>query len=62
MLGYLSKKLITLILLLFLVSIAVFAVLFVLPGDPAQIILGIKTPRRSPWPACAPIWGWTSPS
>ncbi|MGD1974605.1 MAG: ABC transporter permease [Desulfobacterales bacterium] len=38
---YLLKKLITLVLLLFLVSITVFSVLFVLPGDPAQIILGI---------------------
>lgn len=41
MLRYFTKKLITLILLLFLVSITVFSVLFVLPGDPAQIILGI---------------------
>ena len=42
MLRYLIKKLITLILLLFLVSITVFSVLFILPGDPAQIILGIN--------------------
>ena len=42
MLRYFSKKLITLILLLFLVSITVFSVLFILPGDPAQIILGIN--------------------
>ena len=39
---YLIKKLITLLILLFFVSIAVFSVLFVLPGDPAQIILGIN--------------------
>jgi peptide/nickel transport system permease protein len=39
---YLLKKLITLIILLFLVSIAVFSVLFVLPGDPAQIMLGVN--------------------
>jgi peptide/nickel transport system permease protein len=39
---YLIKKLIVLLVLLFLVSIAVFSVLFVLPGDPAQIILGIN--------------------
>jgi peptide/nickel transport system permease protein len=39
---YLIKKLITLVILLFLVSITVYAVLFVLPGDPAQIILGIN--------------------
>jgi len=41
MLSHITKKLITLIVLLFLVSITVFSVLFVLPGDPAQIILGI---------------------
>ena len=39
---YLAKKLLTLLLLLGLVSITVFAVLFVLPGDPAQVILGIN--------------------
>ena len=44
---YLIKKLITLILLLWLVSIAVFSVLFVLPGDPAQIMLGINATPES---------------
>jgi peptide/nickel transport system permease protein len=39
---YFLKKFITLLLLLFLVSITVYSVLFVLPGDPAQIILGIN--------------------
>ena len=39
---YLIKKFVTLIILLFLVSVTVYAVLFVLPGDPAQIILGIN--------------------
>jgi peptide/nickel transport system permease protein len=39
---YLFKKLITLLILLFLVSLTVYAVLFALPGDPAQIILGIN--------------------
>jgi peptide/nickel transport system permease protein len=47
MIRYLVKKLITLILLLLLVSIAVFSVLFVLPGDPAQIMLGIKATPES---------------
>ncbi|MGD2271532.1 MAG: ABC transporter permease [Desulfobacterales bacterium] len=42
MIRYLIKKLIILSILLFFVSIAVFSVLFVLPGDPAQIILGIN--------------------
>jgi peptide/nickel transport system permease protein len=39
---YFLKKLGTLLILLFLVSITVYSVLFVLPGDPAQIILGIN--------------------
>ncbi|MBW1699025.1 MAG: ABC transporter permease [Deltaproteobacteria bacterium] len=46
MVRYVVRKLIILSLLLFLVSIIVFSVLFVLPGDPAQIILGINaTPQ-----------------
>jgi peptide/nickel transport system permease protein len=39
---YFIKKIVTLIVLLLLVSIIVFSVLFVLPGDPAQIILGLN--------------------
>jgi peptide/nickel transport system permease protein len=42
MIRYFIKKTVTLIVLLFLVSIVVFSVLFVLPGDPAQIILGMN--------------------
>ena len=42
MIRYLIKKLTILLMLLFLVSIAVFSILFVLPGDPAQVILGIN--------------------
>jgi peptide/nickel transport system permease protein len=42
MVRYLIKKLFFLFILLFLVSIAVFSVLFVLPGDPALIMLGIN--------------------
>jgi peptide/nickel transport system permease protein len=42
MVRYLAKKLIILLVLLLLVSIAIFSVLFVLPGDPAQIMLGIN--------------------
>lgn len=47
MLRYLTQKLTTLALLLFLVSITVFSVLFVLPGDPAQIILGVNATSES---------------
>ena len=46
MIRYLVIKVVTLLVLLFLVSITVFSVLFILPGDPAQIILGINaTPQ-----------------
>src|SRR4030042_5857917 len=38
---YLVKRTLILFLTLLLVSIAIFAVLMVIPGDPAQIILGI---------------------
>jgi peptide/nickel transport system permease protein len=39
---YLIKNITILVLLLFIISLTVFAILFVLPGDPAQIILGIN--------------------
>ncbi len=42
MTGYLIKKAAALAAVLFLVSLVVFSVLFVLPGDPAQIILGMN--------------------
>jgi len=44
---FLLKKLAGLIIILVLVSIAVFAVLYVLPGDPAQIILGINATEET---------------
>ena len=41
MTAYLFKRIIILLLTLVIVSITIFAVLMVIPGDPAQIILGI---------------------
>ncbi len=41
MITYLLKRTLILFLTLLLVSIVIFAVLMVIPGDPAQIILGI---------------------
>jgi len=38
---YLIKRIFVLIVTLLLVSITIFAVLMVIPGDPAQIILGV---------------------
>ncbi len=42
MTGYFIKRTIVLILTLFVVSMVIFAILMVIPGDPAQIILGIN--------------------
>ncbi len=42
MFRYFLKKILILLILLFLVSITVYSVLFYLPGDPAQIILGLN--------------------
>ncbi len=47
MVRYFIKKLITLVVLLLLVSITVFSVLYVLPGDPAQIILGLNATEET---------------
>ncbi|MEW6375077.1 MAG: ABC transporter permease, partial [Thermodesulfobacteriota bacterium] len=41
MAAFLLKRTIVLFLTLFLVSMVIFAVLMVIPGDPAQVILGI---------------------
>src|SRR4030065_211944 len=41
MTAYLFKRIIILLLTLVIVSIIIFAVLMAIPGDPAQIILGI---------------------
>jgi peptide/nickel transport system permease protein len=42
MTSYLIKRLIVLILTLFLVSIVIFVVMRIIPGDPAQIIMGLQ--------------------
>lgn len=42
MVAYFIKRTIVLILTLFVVSMVIFAILMVIPGDPAQIILGIN--------------------
>src|SRR4030067_3319985 len=44
---YLLKRTLILFLTLLLVSIVIFAVLMVIPGDPAQIILGIHAPPET---------------
>jgi peptide/nickel transport system permease protein len=66
MTGYLIKKAAALAAVLFLVSLTVFSVLFVLPGDPAQIILGMNaSPEtlaalRSRLGLDQPFWSSTS--
>ncbi|MCF7890848.1 ABC transporter permease [Candidatus Bipolaricaulota bacterium] len=45
--GYVTRKFIELIITLVLVSLAIFLVLRLLPGDPAQIVLGINASPES---------------
>ena len=47
MLGYVTRKLLELALTLLLVSLAVFLVLRLLPGDPAQLVLGVNASPES---------------
>ncbi|MBW2122144.1 MAG: ABC transporter permease [Deltaproteobacteria bacterium] len=44
---YLIKRLIVLVLTLFLVSIVIFVVMRIIPGDPAQIILGLQASQEA---------------
>jgi len=44
---YLLKRIAILVLLLFAISLVVFSVLFALPGDPAQIILGLNATEET---------------
>ena len=47
MLGYVTRKLLELAFTLLVVSIAVFLVLRLLPGDPAQLVLGVNASPES---------------
>ncbi|MFW6005963.1 MAG: ABC transporter permease [Candidatus Bipolaricaulota bacterium] len=47
MFGYLTRKFTGLVLTLILVSLAIFLVLRLLPGDPAQLVLGINASPES---------------
>ena len=59
MIAYLLKRLGIGAATLLVASIVVFAVLEVLPGDPARLMLGINaTPER--WRRCASRWASTS--
>lgn len=56
---FLLKRLATLLITLAVASAVVFAVLELLPGNAAEVILGdTATPNR--WPRCRPSWGWTA--
>ncbi|MBS3788687.1 ABC transporter permease [Candidatus Bipolaricaulota bacterium] len=47
MIGYITRKFIALVLTLVLVSLVIFLVLRLLPGDPAQLVLGINASPES---------------
>ena len=46
---------------LFLVSILTFVALYLIPGDPALLILGAEADPK-PWTWCGNNWGLTNPS
>ena len=59
MLKLVVRRLLSAIAVLFVVSLITFVVLLCIPGDPAQLILGVEaTPKRLR--PCVPRWGWTS--
>jgi len=47
MIGYIARKLIELFLTLLVVSLIIFVVIRIIPGDPAQIILGVNADPES---------------
>lgn len=55
----LTRRLLILVASLFAASIVVFLVLSVLPGSPAQVILGTQATRRT-WPSSPSSSAWTS--
>ena len=46
MLNYAIKRILLAVLILFVVMLAMYAMVFLVPGDPASIALG---PRANPW-------------
>ena len=56
---FLFKRVLTLLATLLATSVIVFAVLEVLPGNAAQVLMG---PDADPaaWPPRPPNWGWIS--
>ena len=43
MLSYLVRRVVGAVVVLFVLSVAVFAIFYLLPGDPAQLVCGVKT-------------------
>ena len=59
MLRFLARRLLLTIPVLLGVATLVFSLIHLVPGDPAQSMLG-EAPRRPTSPRCAPSWAWTS--
>jgi peptide/nickel transport system permease protein len=57
---FLVKRLLTLIITLVATSVIVFAVLEILPGNAAQVLMGPDA-DRPPSPPRPSSWGWISP-
>ena len=63
MAAFLGRRLIEMIPVVILVTAVSFALIFVLPGDPAMLIIGDRSAaRRSYTSRCGGISGWTARS
>lgn len=57
MLRFILQKLGMAIPTLLLISVMVFALIRLIPGDPALLMLGDMADPRA-WPTCAATWAW----
>ena len=58
MLQYIASRLLVTIPVLLLISVFVFSIMHLLPGDPVMLMMqGSTPPRPSRWRRCASNWG-----
>ena len=61
LLGMLGRRLMQVAVTVVLVSLLVFGLMHLLPGDPALMLL-VSAAATKAWRPCAGRWGWTSRS
>ncbi len=57
---YLLRRFVQLVVVTFIISVLVFLLVHLLPGDPATVILGLERHRPQPGRPAASSWGSTS--